>query len=79
MIKDEDFKALLKVFHGAVKELAELETSIERKGVIAEWVQLMGHVDRAFAGIIYEKSKEERLSMVKDFEENLKEFGLEIP
>jgi hypothetical protein len=74
MIKRSDFMALLKVFHGAVKEIAEKETSQERKAVVEEWIELMGKVDRAMAGIIYEPSKTERLSMVTDFEKELKNF-----
>lgn len=76
MIKDEDFVAILKVFHGAVKEIAELQTSHERRGVVLEWIQVMGHFDRSLAGIITENDLEKRRTMVKQFEENLKEFGL---
>jgi hypothetical protein len=74
MIKREDFLAILKVFHGAVKEIAEKDTSEERKAVIEEWITLMGQVDRAMGGIIYENSKAERLAMVADFEKELKNF-----
>lgn len=76
MIKDEDFKAMLKVFHGAVKEITELETSYERRGVVLEWIQVMEHFDRSLAGIINEKDVVKRRKMVAEFEENLKEFGL---
>jgi hypothetical protein len=34
----------------------------------------MGQVDRAMGGLIYEKSKEERLAMVREFEANLEDF-----
>lgn len=76
MIKDEDFRAMLKVFHGAVKEIVELETSMQRRGVVLEWIEVMGHFDRSLAGIITEKDIEKRRKMVAEFEENLKEFGL---
>jgi hypothetical protein len=74
MIKRSDFSALIKVFHGAVTEIAQKETSEERKAVIDDWIHLMGHVERAMVGIIYENSKKERLAMVKEFEENLKDL-----
>lgn len=74
MIKKSDFNALIKVFHSAVVEIAEKDTTEERKAVVEEWIHLMGQVDRAMGGIIYENSKKERLSMVSDFEQNLKDF-----
>lgn len=74
MIKKEDFDALIKVFHAAVVEIAEKDTSEERKAIIEDWVHLMGHVDRAFSGIIYENNKYERLAMVREFEELIQDF-----
>lgn len=79
MIKKSDFNALIKVFHACVTEIAQKETAIERRAVIEEWVHLMGQVERAMVGIIYENSKKERLAMVAEFEKNLKDFeGEEI-
>ena len=74
MIKDSDFKALIKVFRSAVKEIAEKETVFERRAVVNDWIELMGNVDRAMGGILFENNKEERLKMVAEFEERLKEF-----
>lgn len=74
MIKDADFKALLKVFHSAVKEMAEEDNVFKHKVIIADWISLMGNVDRAMGGIIFENDREKRLKMVADFEEKLKEF-----
>jgi len=74
MIKQNDFKALIAVFRGAVLEIAEKETVFERKAVVSDWIDLMGNVDRAMGGIIFENDKTKRLEMVRVFEERLKEF-----
>lgn len=74
MIKKSDFNALIKVFHSAVVEIAQKDTIEERKAVVEDWIHLMGQVDRAMGGLMYEKSKEERLAMVREFEANLEDF-----
>ena len=80
MIKDKDFFALIKVFHQAVKGMVDAPTFEARKVIVTEWIELMGKVDRAMGGIMTENSREERASMVKDFEKILKEdFGYEDP
>lgn len=78
MIKESDFQALIKVFHGAVKEIAELPTYEERKAVVFEWIELMGMVDRALTGIITETSLKERRRMVTEGEIEMKNLGLEL-
>lgn len=75
MIKEKDFAALIKVFHAAVTEMAAKDNYFERKAIVQDWIDLMGQVDRAMGGILTENKKEERLSMVKDFEKIIEELG----
>ena len=74
MIKEEDFKALLKVFRSAVTEMTHKDTFLERKAVVADWASLMGLVDQAMGGLMLENDKATRIRMLAKFEENLKDF-----
>jgi preprotein translocase subunit SecY len=65
---------LMTILMPQLKEMAEEDNVFKRKIIIADWISLMGNVDRAMGGIIFENDREKRLKMVADFEEKLKEF-----
>lgn len=71
---NKDIRKIMDVFHKAIKEIVDKETIQERMSVISEWIELMGHIDKAMGGMIYEKDKASRVEMLRDFEEKLKEF-----
>lgn len=75
MIKEADFQALIRVFHGAMKEMCDAESYLDRRAVIVEWEDLMNKVNVCAMQMLEEEDPKIRKSVLEEFEQRLKDFG----
>lgn len=78
MISDEDFNAIVKVFHVAIKSMVDKEHYYERVAIIEEWQQFMSKVDVCMAQMVQEKKREIREGILKEFEQRLRDCGYDV-